>query len=144
MQMKSIASMFRTYLNDTTAGQNCNGKTCRTYFEANSASKGEGIGKTGKSLVEIPRCCLLMWECRELRLLATVPQSTHRYPGQTVCLSSICVLKVWADRYTFPHLGHGLGSVARTRIISNLPPTGKGNGKIHEKKPANQTTNTYG
>jgi len=29
-------------------------------FEANSASKGAGMGKTGRSFVEIPRCCRLM------------------------------------------------------------------------------------
>ena len=99
-----------------------------TYLEANSASNGEGMGKTGKSLVEMPRCWRLMCECKELRDFATVPHNTHLYPGHTVCLSSMCVLKVCADRYTLPHLGQGLGSVARTRIISNLPPTGY---KIH-------------
>lgn len=67
-------------------------------FEANSGSNGLGIGKTGKSLVEIPRCCLDMWEWSELRDLATVPHNTHLYPGQIVCLSSRCVLKVCADR----------------------------------------------
>lgn len=47
-------------------------------FDASSGSKGLGIGKTGKSLVEIPRCWRDMWECSELRDLATVPQRTHR------------------------------------------------------------------
>jgi len=66
--------------------------------DASSASKGAGIGTTGKSFVEMPRCCRDMCECKELRDLATVPQSTHRYPGQTVCLSSMWVRSVWADR----------------------------------------------
>lgn len=62
--------------------------------EAKTGSKGAGIGTTGKSLVLIPRCWRDMCECRELRDLATVPQRTHRYPGQTVCLSSKCVRSV--------------------------------------------------
>ena len=47
-------------------------------LEASSASKGAGIGTTGRSLVEMPLCCRDMCECSELRDLATVPQSTHR------------------------------------------------------------------
>lgn len=56
--------------------------------DASTGSKGAGIGTTGKSLVLMPRCWRDMCECSELRDLATVPHSTHRYPGQTVCLSS--------------------------------------------------------
>ena len=47
-------------------------------LEASSASKGAGIGTTGRSLVEMPLCCLDMWEWSELRDLATVPQRTQR------------------------------------------------------------------
>ena len=43
---------------------------------------------------------------------------SYLYPEQRVCLSSIWVRKVCADRYILPHLGQGLGSVVRTRIIS--------------------------
>lgn len=67
-------------------------------LEASSGSKGLGIGSTGRSLVEIPRCWRDMCECSEFLDLATVPQSTQRYPGQTVCLSSKWVRSVWADR----------------------------------------------
>ena len=47
---------------------------------ASSGSKGAGMGRTGRSLVLIPRCWRDMWEWSELRDLATVPHSTHRYP----------------------------------------------------------------
>lgn len=67
-------------------------------LEANSGSKGLGIGSTGRSFVLIPRCCRDMCECRELRDFATVPQRTQRYPGQIVCLSSRCVRNVCAER----------------------------------------------
>uniref|UniRef100_A0A1A9UXD0 Uncharacterized protein n=1 Tax=Glossina austeni TaxID=7395 RepID=A0A1A9UXD0_GLOAU len=46
--------------------------------EANSGSKALGIGSTGKSLVEIPRCCRDICECKELRDFATVPHNTQR------------------------------------------------------------------
>lgn len=97
-----------------------------TYLLARSGSKGAGMGNTGKSLVLIPLCCLDMWECNEFLDFATVPQSTHLYPGQIVCLSSKCVLNVCADRYILPHFGHGRGSVALTRCRSrDLLDTGK-------------------
>ena len=70
----------------------------QTYFEANSASKGAGMGSTGRSFVEIPRCWRDMCEWSELRDFATVPHKTHRYPGHTVCLSSIWVRRVCALR----------------------------------------------
>lgn len=47
-------------------------------FDASSGSNGLGIGNTGKSFVEIPRCCRDMCECNEFRDLATVPQRTQR------------------------------------------------------------------
>lgn len=56
--------------------------------DANSGSNGLGIGRTGRSLVLIPRCWRDMCECNEFLDLATVPHSTQRYPGQIVCLSS--------------------------------------------------------
>lgn len=46
---------------------------------ASSGSNGEGIGRTGRSFVLMPRCCRDMCECSEFRLLATVPHRTHRY-----------------------------------------------------------------
>lgn len=88
--------------------------------DANSGSNLLGIGITGRSFVLMPRCCRDMCECREFRDFATVPHRTQRYPGQTVCLSSKWVRNVCAERYILPHFGHGLGSVARTRIMSRL------------------------
>lgn len=85
-----------------------------SYLLANSGSKGAGIGNTGRSLVLIPLCCLDMCECSEFLDFATVPHNTHRYPGHIVCLSSRCVRNVCAERYIFPHFGHGRGSVALT------------------------------
>lgn len=90
----------------------------KSRLDASSGSKFEGIGCTGKSLVLIPRCWRDMCECNEFLDLATVPHSTHLYPEHTVCLSSRCVRSVWAERYILPHLGHGLGSVALTLVIS--------------------------
>ena len=52
-------------------------------LEASSASKGAGMGTTGRSFVDIPLCCRDMCECREFLDLATVPQRTQRYPGHT-------------------------------------------------------------
>ena len=52
-------------------------------LEASSASKGAGMGTTGRSFVEMPLCCRDMCECREFLDLATVPQRTQRYPGHT-------------------------------------------------------------
>ena len=52
-------------------------------LEASSASKGAGMGTTGRSLVEMPRCWRDMCECSEFLDLATVPQRTQRYPGHT-------------------------------------------------------------
>lgn len=48
-----------------------------TDWLASSGSKRVGICNTGRSLVEMPRCCRDMCECSELRDLATVPHNTH-------------------------------------------------------------------
>ncbi len=96
-------------------------------LDARSASNGVGMGMTGRSLVEIPLCWRDMCECKEFLDLATVPHRTHLkqefsrvkswncattidrhcawiypmshlYPGHTVCLSSMCVRSVCAER----------------------------------------------
>lgn len=69
-----------------------------THRLARSGSNGAGIGSTGKSFVLIPRCCRDMCECSEFLDFATVPHSTHLYPGHIVCLSSKCVRNVCAER----------------------------------------------
>ena len=68
------------------------------------ASDGEGKGNT--FLEEIPRCCRLMCELKQLRFLDNFPHTGHLNPGpEYVCISSMCLIKPEPDDSTLPHFG---------------------------------------
>ena len=81
------------------------------------ASDGEGKGNT--FLEEIPRCCRLMCELKQLRFLDNFPHTVHLNPGpEYVCISSMCLFIQLAFS-TLPHLGQAFRSVVIVELTPN-------------------------